>query len=261
ARITYQRFFRRYLRLAGMTGTATEVAAEIGRVYRLPVARVPLHRPSLWRDEGSHCHRNAAAKWNAVVASVQHHAVARGRPVLVGTRTVRASEELSARLTAAGIAHLVLNAKQDRDEAAVIARAGFPGTVTVATNMAGRGTDIELQPGVAAAGGLHVILTEYHESPRIDRQLFGRAARQGDPGSGEAIVALDDDLFVVHAPRLAAWATSVASGTAVLPRQLLALLRRFAQSAAQSRSYTARMASLKHDRRLARMLAFSGRGE
>ena len=261
ARITYQRFFRRYLRLAGMTGTATEVAAEIGRVYRLPVARVPLHRPSLWRDEGSCCHRHAAAKWDAVVASVQRHAVEGGRPVIVGTRTVRASEALSARLTGAGIAHVVLNAKQDRDEAAVIGRAGQRGSVTVATNMAGRGTDIELQAGVAESGGLHVILTEYHESPRIDRQLFGRAARQGDPGSGEAIVALDDDLFAVHAPQLAAWAAALLPGRTTLPRQVLTLLRRFAQTAAQSRSHTARMASLKHDRRLASMLAFSGRGE
>jgi preprotein translocase subunit SecA len=261
ARITYQRFFRRYLRLAGMTGTATEVAAEIGRVYRLPVARVPLHRPSRWRDEGATCHRSAAAKWQAVVASVARHAVALGRPVLVGTRTVRASEELSARLVAAGIAHVVLNAKQDQDEAAVIARAGGRGTVTVATNMAGRGTDIVLDAGAAAAGGLHVILTEYHESPRIDRQLFGRAARQGDPGSGEAIVALDDELFEVHAPRLAAWAAALGSPQATVPPWVLALLRRAAQSAAQARSQTARMASLKHDRRLASVLAFSGRGE
>jgi len=261
ARITYQRFFRRYLRLGGMTGTATEVAAEIGRVYRLPVARVPLHRPSRWHDEGARCLRDAALKWQAVVASVRHHAVERGRPVLVGTRTVRASEELSARLAAAGIAHVVLNAKQDRDEAAVIAMAGRPGTVTVATNMAGRGTDIVLGDGVAAAGGLHVVLTEYHESPRIDRQLFGRAARQGDPGSGEAIVALDDELFAVHAPRLAAWAATLATPAQPLPAWLLALLRRAAQSAAEARSRTARMASLKHDRRLASVLAFSGRGE
>ncbi len=261
ARITYQRFFRRYLRLAGMTGTATEAATEIGRVYRLPVARVPLHRPSMWRDEGTACHRDAAARWDAVVASVRRHAVAQGRPVLVGTRTVRASEELSARLAEAGIAHVVLNARQDRDEAAVIAMAGRRGAVTVATNMAGRGTDIELGEGVAAAGGLHVILTEYHESPRIDRQLFGRAARQGDPGSGEAIVALDDELFTVHAPRLAAWAAALASRGATVSPWVLALLRRAAQAAAQSRSHTARMASLKHDRRLASMLAFSGRGE
>jgi len=261
ARITYQRFFRRYLRLAGMTGTATEVAAEIGRVYRLPVARVPLHRPSLWRDEGAVCHRSAAGKWAAVVASVRRHAIEGGRPVLVGTRTVRASEELSAQLAAAGIEHVVLNAKQDRDEAAVIGRAGRRGGVTVATNMAGRGTDIELGEGVVEVGGLHVILTEYHESPRIDRQLFGRAARQGDPGSGEAIVALDDELFTVHAPRLAAWAAGLVRSEATLPDWSLALLRRAAQSAAQSRSHTARMSSLKHDRRLASMLAFSGRGE
>jgi len=155
----------------------------------------------------------------------------------------------------------VLNAKQDRDEAAVIAMAGRPGTVTVATNMAGRGTDIVLGDGVAAAGGLHVVLTEYHESPRIDRQLFGRAARQGDPGSGEAIVALDDELFAVHAPRLAAWAATLATPAQPLPAWLLALLRRAAQSAAEARSRTARMASLKHDRRLASVLAFSGRGE
>jgi preprotein translocase subunit SecA len=261
ARITYQRFFRRYLRLAGMTGTATEVATEIGRVYRLPVARVPLHRPSLWRDEGALCHRSEDQKWAAVVASVRRHAVECGRPVLVGTRTVRASEELSARLAAASIEHVVLNAKQDRDEAAVIAKAGRRGGVTVATNMAGRGTDIELGEGVVEAGGLHVILTEYHESPRIDRQLFGRAARQGDPGSGEAIVALDDELFTVHAPRLAAGLARLAADEATLPNWALLLLRRAAQSAAQSRSHSARMSSLKHDRRLAGMLAFSGRGE
>ncbi len=261
ARITYQRFFRRYLRLAGMTGTATEVAAEIGRVYRLPVARVPLNRPSRWHDEGARCLRDAAAKWDAVVLSVRRHAVERGRPVLVGTRTVRASEELAARLDTAGIAHVVLNAKQDQEEASIIALAGGRAAVTVATNMAGRGTDIELGEGVAALGGLHVILTEYHESPRIDRQLFGRAARQGDSGSGEAIVALDDELFVVHAQRLSQRIGSMTRASGTVPALVLALLRRAAQSAAESRSHTARMASLKQDRRLASMLAFSGSGE
>ena len=261
ARITYQRFFRRYLRLAGMTGTATEVAGEIGRVYRLPVARVPLHRPSQWRDAGARCVADTEAKWALVVDSVRRQALDAGRPVLVGTRTVRASEALSARLTEAGIGHVVLNAKQDREEADVVAGAGLAGRVTVATNMAGRGTDIELGPGVAARGGLHVIVTEYHESPRIDRQLLGRAARQGDPGSGEAIVALDDELFAVHAPRLARWARALAGPTGRVPPAALALLRRVAQRAAEARSRSARMASLEHDRRLARMLAFSGRGE
>jgi preprotein translocase subunit SecA len=260
ARITYQRFFRRYLRVGGMTGTATEVAAEIGRVYRLPVQRVPLNRPSQWRDEGARCLLNGDAKWDAVVASVRHHALELSRAVLVGTRTVRASEELSARLAAAGIAHVVLNAKQDHEEAGIIARAGHPGRVTVATNMAGRGTDIELEPALRDRGGLHVILTEYHDTGRVDRQLFGRAARQGDPGSGEAIVALDDELFRVHAPRLAATLAPLAvSGP--LPRPALAWLRRVAQSAAEARGRTVRMASLKHDRRLAQLLAFSGRGE
>ena len=261
ARITYQRYFRRYLRLAGMSGTATEVAAEIGRVYRLPVARVPLNRPSQWRDEGTLWLRNAADKWDAVVASVRRHALEAGRPVLVGTRTVGASELLSARLAAAGIAHVVLNAKQDRAEAEVIAHAGERASVTVATNMAGRGTDIALGDGVAAAGGLHVILTEYHESPRIDRQLFGRAARQGDPGSGEAIVALDDELFTVHAPAVARWLATLRTLNDASPAWATKLLCRVAQRAAQARGRTARMSSLEHDRRLASMLAFSGRGE
>jgi len=260
ARITYQRFFRRYLRLGGMTGTATEVAAEIGRVYRLPVQRVPLNRPSLWRDHGARCLPDAAAKWAAVVDSVRRCAQ-QGRAVLVGTRTVRSSEELSASLAAAGIAHVVLNAKQDVEEAAIIAAAGHAGRVTVATNMAGRGTDIELEAGLRERGGLHVILTEYHDSARVDRQLFGRAARQGDPGSGEAIVALDDELFRVHAPRLAAALARLMQPEQGLPRWALALLRRVAQSAAESRGHTARMSSLKHDRRLAGILAFSGRGE
>ena len=261
ARITYQRYFRRYLRLAGMSGTATEVAAEIGRVYRLPVARVPLNRPSQWRNEGTLWLPDAGAKWEAVVASVRRHAVQAQRPVLVGTRTVGSSESLSAQLAAAGIEHVVLNAKQDSAEAEVIARAGQRGSVTVATNMAGRGTDIALGDGVAALGGLHVILTEFHESPRIDRQLFGRAARQGDPGSGEAIVALDDELFAVHAPALARWVSRLRGAGGAPPRWATTLLRRAAQYAAQARGHSARMSSLEHDRRLASLLAFSGRGE
>ncbi|MGQ3050192.1 MAG: preprotein translocase subunit SecA [Roseateles sp.] len=261
ARITYQRFFRRYLRLAGMTGTATEVAAEIGRVYGLPVWRVPLNRPSRARLALPRCLRSSDTRWEAVVASVHEHAVERGRPVLVGTRTVLASEQLSARLAAAAIPHVVLNAKHDRDEAEIIARAGVAGTVTVATNMAGRGTDIVLGPGVAERGGLHVILSEYHESARIDRQLFGRAARQGDPGSGEALVAVDDELFRIHAPALAALAQRWLAVRAELPVAIIWLLRRAAQASAEARNRSARTASLKQDRRLAAVLAFSGRGE
>lgn len=261
ARITYQRFFGRYLRLAGMTGTAAEVAGEIAQVYRLPMVRVPLHKPSQWRDEGRRCLPGAEDKWQAVVQSVTRHALEQGRPVLVGTRTVQASEALSARLTAQGIAHVVLNARQDHDEAAIVGQAGQAGAVTVATNMAGRGTDIALGDGVAQRGGLHVILTEYHETPRIDRQLFGRAARQGDPGSGEAIVALDDELFTLHAPWLQSVLQSRMRGGQALAPWALALLRAWAQRVAEMRQRGMRMASLRHDRRLANLLAFSGRGE
>jgi len=261
ARITYQRFFRRYLRLSGMTGTGTEVAAEIGRVYRLAVSRVPLNRPSRARRSPPRCLRDTQTKWTLVVERVRQLAVVEGRPVLVGTRTVWASEQLSARLSAAGIAHVVLNAKQDRAEAEIIERAGQAGVVTVATNMAGRGTDIMLGPGVAELGGLQVLLTEYHESARVDRQLFGRAARQGDPGGGEALVALDDELFIVHAAWLTRWLSRLTLGRQELPPWAHEGLRRLAQTAAESRNRRMRAASLEHDRRLAGMLAFSGRGE
>ncbi len=261
ARITYQRFFRRYLWLAGMSGTATEVAGEIGRIYRLPVSPVPLNRPKRWRDAGARCLPDAAAKWAAVVDSVRRHAVQAGQPVLVGTRTVEASEALSRELQRAGVEHVVLNAKQDRDEASIVGRAGQPGVVTVATNMAGRGTDIALGEGVIERGGLHVILTEYHDSSRVDRQLFGRAARQGDPGSGETFVALDDELFTVHAPRLSRWLAGVVCGQGRAARLALVLLRGVAQRGAEARSRAVRMGSLRQDRRLASLLAFSGRGE
>ena len=261
ARITYQRLFRRYLRLAGMSGTATEVAAEIGRTYGLPVVRVPLHRPSQRSWRGARCVADASTKWQAVVDAVAQAAVHGGRPVLVGTRTVKASEDLSALLSARQIAHVVLNARQDGDEAATIACAGQPGRVTVATNMAGRGTDILLGDGVAQRGGLHVILTEYHESRRIDRQLVGRSARQGDPGSAEAIVALDDELFVTQAPWLVRRLAGQVCRSGASGALLLALLRRAAQSVAEARNRQSRHANLRQDRRYARLLAFAGRGE
>ena len=203
---------------------------------------------------------DARAKWQAVAARVAEVAHGMGRPVLVGTRTVRSSEQIAALLASAGIAHVVLNAKQHSAEAEVIARVGQRGAVTVAANLAGRGTDIVLGDGVAALGGLHVILTEHHESARIDRQLFGRAARQGDLGSGEAIVALDGELFVVHAPQPARLLGRLLHGQALWPPSLHALLRRSAQWAAESRDRRLRGASVEHDRHLAAMLAFSGRG-
>jgi preprotein translocase subunit SecA len=261
ARITYQRLFRRYLRLAGMTGTATEVAAEIGRTYGLPVTHVPLHKASRRRQLGVRCMPAAADKWQAVADAVDTIAVQAGRPVLIGTRTVSASEKVSAALDARGIAHVVLNARQDSDEAHLVERAGEAGWVTVATNMAGRGTDILLADGVAGLGGLHVILTEYNESRRVDRQLIGRCARQGDPGSFETIVALDDEVFVTHAPHLARRLRVLATQGGVLAMASVAMLRWLAQGDAERLNREARENSLKQDRRLSQVLAFSGRGE
>ncbi len=258
ARITYQRLFRRYLRLAGMSGTAIEVAAEIGSTYGLPVVRVPLHKPAQRRLWPARCLPDRAAKWQAVAQSVQEVAVVQRRPVLIGTRTVRDSQELSAVLDAQGIEHVVLNAKHDSVEAQIISRAGEAGRVTVATNMAGRGTDIMLGHGVAARGGLHVILTEFHESRRIDRQLFGRSARQGDPGSGQALVALDDELFMSHASALVAFLRR--PGAMAGPRAVAAL-KWLAQWNAERHNRDVRDGSLRQDRRYAQMLAFSGRGE
>jgi preprotein translocase subunit SecA len=260
ARITYQRLFRRYLRLAGMTGTALEVAPECRRVYGLDVQRIPLHRPSRRRAHPMRCVSTQAEKWQAVADAVQRVARGEGRPVLIGTRSVRASEALSAVLAERDIAHVVLNAKQDKEESEIVAAAGRPGRVTVATNMAGRGTDIKLAPEVAERGGLHVILTEYNDSRRVDRQLFGRCARQGDPGSCEVIVALDDELFRVHARRLSEWLLQRAAG-APTPRWLALCLVRWAQLGAERQNSFIRTQNLEQDRRLARMLAFSGRGE
>jgi len=260
ARLTYQRLFRRYLRLAGMSGTGKEVAREVKAAYGLDVVRIPLHRPSQRRYGRARACVSLQEKWRAVADTVEAHAGA-GRPVLIGTRSVRASEEISALLERRGIAHALLNAKQDQEEAEVIAAAGEAGRVTVATNMAGRGTDIRLGAGVAEDGGLHVVLTEYHESRRIDRQLFGRCARQGDPGSCEAIVSLEDEVFVVHAPVSTRLLCSLAARGRSLPGPALGWLRALAQQAAERRNAAVRAQNLKQDRRLEQVLAFSGRGE
>ncbi len=251
ARITYQRFFRRYLRLSGMTGTGWELAGELRAVYGLPVVRIPTNRPSLRRDLGARLLPDQGRKWDAV-ADAAARMSATGRPVLVGTKSVEASEALSARLGAKGLDHTVLNAHFDKEEAEIVARAGEPARVTVATNMAGRGTDIHLAEGVREAGGLHVIVAEYHDSPRIDRQLIGRGARQGDPGSFEAIVAADDELFRLHGGgRLARLAR-------LLPGGGVALLRRIAQWRAEARNAATRRQTLRSDTETRRSLGFAG---
>ena len=261
ARITYQRFFRRYLRLAGMTATATEAAGEMWAVYGLGVVPVPTNQPLRRVGLGTRVFRSAEEKWRAVVAVVAEKSRIAGRPVLIGTRSVVASEDLSAILSASGLDHVVLNARQDRDEAGIVARAGQAGRVTIATNMAGRGTDIRLAPGVAERGGLHVILTEFHEAARIDRQLFGRAGRRGDPGTYEAIVSLDDELFTRFAGRVAGILSASATQKAAVSRPLGAALRRLAQGSAERHNSRIRKMTVRFDKTLDKSLAFTGRRE
>ncbi len=260
SRITYQRFFRRYLCLAGMSGTAIEVAPEMRSVYALDVLRIPPNKPLLRRDLGQRVFVDSDQRWAAVAerAAEMH---AGGRAVLIGTRSVAASERASQGLTAAGLAHEVLNARQDEREAEIIAQAGQPGRITVATNMAGRGTDILLSREVRQAGGLHVILSEYHDSARIDRQLFGRAGRQGDPGSCEAIVSLDDELFLAHASPMLGWLRGRAAARGQLPPHFGRLLRQFAQAAAERQNSRIRRQTVAMDKRVEKSLAFAGRGE
>jgi preprotein translocase subunit SecA len=260
ARITYQRFFRRYLQLAGMTGTASEVAPELRSVFGLATTRIPTNRPLRRRSFGERVYVSSSARWDAVVASVKAMRTA-GRAVLVGTRSVEASERLSKLLADAGIEHALLNARQDAEEAQIVAQAGQPAAVTVATNMAGRGTDILLHPEVRAAGGLHVILTEFHESRRIDRQLFGRAGRQGDPGSHQSLVALEDDLFATHAAVLAPRLRARFRGAVELPRWLGFSLRLIAQASAERLHARIRKRTLEGEKFVEQSLAFSGRGE
>jgi preprotein translocase subunit SecA len=194
AKVTFQSYFRLYKKLAGMTGTAAQNWIEIRRVYKVWVVCIPTNRPVIRQHLPDRIFPTEEAKFNAIVDEVQRLQLA-GRPVLIGTRSVEKSEKLSEKLTAGGITHQVLNARQNEQEAEIVSQAGMRGKVTIATNMAGRGTDIKLGPTVADAGGLHVLGTERHDARRVDRQLIGRAGRQGDPGSGQFYVSLEDELL------------------------------------------------------------------
>jgi preprotein translocase subunit SecA len=181
-----------------------------------------------------------------------------GAAVLIGTRSVEASDSLSARFHALGILHAVLNARNDKEEADIVARAGLPGNITISTNMAGRGTDIKPDPTVLERGGLHVILTEFHESSRIDRQLFGRSARQGQPGKVQAMVSLEDDLFRRFSPFPLSIVKRITGVSGVPQVWLLNLLVAYAQFIAEKHNAGIRMSTLKQDKKLQSLLAFSG---
>lgn len=194
ATVTLQNYFRLYKKLAGMTGTAETEAAEFFDIYKLDVVVIPTNRQMIRKDEEDQVYKTKREKYNAVIEEIEHCRT-NNQPVLVGTTSVEVSETLSRMLKRKGIPHNVLNAKQHQREAEIVAHAGLPGAVTIATNMAGRGTDIKLGPGVKDAGGLHIVGTERHEARRIDRQLRGRSGRQGDPGSSRFYLSLEDDLM------------------------------------------------------------------
>ena len=258
ARITYQRLFRRYLRLGGMSGTLSESAGELKTVLGVRVVRVPTYRRVLRKSLGTRLFASSQQRDLAVLASAGAM-VAAGRAVLIGTRSVAASERIAALCRAAGLNPTLLNARQDADEANVVSQAGQPRQLTVATNMAGRGTDITLAPSVLSVGGLHVIQTEFHESRRIDRQLAGRAGRQGDPGSWQALVSLDDEIFTSQSPRVARWLGE--RFPSEVPNSIAAVLRWLTQTAAERQHAETRRNTLAQVQQTDQMLAFAGRPE
>jgi preprotein translocase subunit SecA len=258
ARLSFQRFFRCFHKLSGMTGTAWEAADELWQIYGLPVIAIPLNRLCVrqqWRDQ---IFLTEAAKWHAIAAEVKRvHAT--GRPVLIGTRSVQTSERLWQTLAERGLEAKVLNATRLKEEAETIAIAGDQGRITIATNMAGRGTDIKLGKGVALLGGLHVMASERHESSRVDRQLFGRSGRQGDPGSAQAFVSLEDELLQRYLARPARlvlnrfWQHHL-PGEKILTRASFKL----AQAKAQSLALKQRQNILRSDLWLNQALSFTG---
>ena len=258
ARLSFQRFFRCYFHLAGMTGTAREAAGELWQIYKLPVVTIPTNRPCIRKRWPDRVFADEPSKWEAVVAEIER-LQATGRPVLVGTRSIIASEKLAEMLSRRGREYHLLNAREASDEATIVALAGERARVTIATNMAGRGTDIKLGAGVAQLGGLHVIATERHESGRVDRQLFGRAARQGDPGSAQAFVSAEDELLRRYLPGavrgvLARSLRQGLPGKKSIAKATLAL----AQRKAQALAFKQRRAVLRTDTWLEEALSFAG---
>jgi len=258
AKISYQKFFHRYIRLGAMSGTASEVAGEIWSTYGLRVVKVPTHRPLQRTAGGTRVFATAEQKWQWTVSRIRTlHELQ--RPILIGTRSVEASELLSVRLTEAKLPHAVLNARHHADEAKIIAGAGQPGRITIATNMAGRGTDIVLADGVADLGGLHVVMTEHNDAKRIDRQLYGRCGRQGDPGSFEAIMSLEDEIVTGFASiRYRNLLHKLGDIQLPMIRQLDKVFLRLAQRALERRHARARRSMQQFDEHIGDAMAFTG---
>ncbi len=247
ATITLQNYFRMYNKLAGMTGTAKTEESEFTEIYNMQVVAVPTNMPVVRRDFEDSVYANQKAKFNAIVEELaERHAT--GQPLLVGTISVEKSEMLSEMLKKRGIQHNVLNAKHHTREAEIIAQAGQKGAVTIATNMAGRGTDIRLGEGVVELGGLHVIGTERHEARRIDNQLRGRSGRQGDPGSSRFYVALDDDLMrLFGGERVQLIMDKIGMGDEPIEAGLLTRVIENAQKQVEGRNYGIRKYVLQYD--------------
>jgi len=257
ARITVQDLFLRYKHLAGMTGTAVPAAREFRKVYKKVVIPVPTNRPAKRTRLPDRVFGTADEKWLAIVEEARE-LYQQGRPVLIGTRSIDKSVILSQLLTQAGIEHKVLNAHEIAAEAEIVARAGQPAKVTVSTNMAGRGTDIKLGPGVADAGGLHVICTELHDAQRIDRQLMGRCGRQGDPGTVRQYMSLDDDVLRTgFGPETAEKMIAVGKTNNSSAQGYLNLLKR-AQRKVERRHLRDRMTLLHHEKERKKMQAEMG---
>lgn len=260
ARISFQRFFRFFRKLSGMTGTGREGAGEFWHIYGLPFISIPTNRPCIRKQLPDAVFPDADRKWDAVVEEIVR-CNKTGRPILVGTRNVRASERLAKMLTDRGLEFNLLNAVRHEEEAVIVANAGGQGRITIATNMAGRGTDIKLGRGVVELGGLHVIATERHESGRIDRQLFGRSARQGDPGSAQAFMSVDDELIQRFVPGpLQKQLASAIEKKRPAAKRLAETILSHAQRAAQRLAFRQRRNVLKMDTWLEDALSFSGPG-
>lgn len=258
ASITFQRFFRLYPQLTGMSGTLAETRGEIAQTYRLATVRIPTHRPSRLRRLKTKVFATEAAKTEAIAIRAAALTLA-GRPVLIGCRSVLSSAKLSRALQDRAVPHATLNAAQDASEAAIIADAGTAGQVTVATNMAGRGTDILPDVQALDSGGLHVILSERHDARRIDRQLEGRSGRQGNPGTAEAFLSLEDDLFPALLCRYPVVTRALAA--TALGRGLTVLIATLSQRRREAQQRRVRQSVARAEDASQQMLAFAGEWE